>query len=124
MNAMSDEVETHGQPEGDRSGHDSPPLPHTPPMGISAVRPGVIDIYSGDKIDERIFVASGFAEVNEQGCTVLSGEAYPLDDLDKADVDERRSDAVDQLANADNDEERATAEAEIALCDAMLTALE
>jgi hypothetical protein len=40
MNAMSDEVETHGQPEGDRSGHDSPPLPHTPPMGISAVRPG------------------------------------------------------------------------------------
>ena len=89
---------------------------------ISEVRPGVIDIYSGDKIDERIFVASGFAEVNEQGCTVLSGEAYPLDDLDKADVDERRSDAVDQLANADNDEESATAEAEIALCDAMLVA--
>ncbi len=37
---MSDEVETQGHPEGGHAGHDSPPLPHTPPMGISAVRPG------------------------------------------------------------------------------------
>lgn len=37
---MSDEVEAHGHPEGGHAGHDSPPLPHTPPMGISAVRPG------------------------------------------------------------------------------------
>ncbi len=37
---MSDEVETQGHPEGGHAGYDSPPLPHTPPMGISAVRPG------------------------------------------------------------------------------------
>ena len=91
---------------------------------ISEVRPGVIDVYQGDVIDERIFVAGGFAEVNTLGCTVLSGEAYPLDELDKGDVEERRRDAEDQLANAADDEERAAAEAEIALCDAMLTALE
>ena len=91
---------------------------------ISEVRAGVIDVYIDDKIDERLFVAGGFAEVNEKGCTVLSGEAYPLNELDKGDVDERRGDAVDQLANADTDEERAAAEAEIALCDAMLVALE
>ena len=34
---------------------------------ISEVRPGVIDVYQGDVIDERIFVAGGFAEVNTKG---------------------------------------------------------
>ncbi len=90
---------------------------------ISEVRPGVIDIHRAGKVEERIFVAGGFAEVNTKGCTVLSGEAYPLDELDKDDVDERKRDAEEQLANADDDEERAAAEAEIALCDAMLAAL-
>ncbi len=91
---------------------------------ISAVRPGVIDVHRDNAVDERIFVAGGFAEVNERGCTVLSGEAYPLDELDKADVEERRRDAEDQLANADDDDERAEAETELAICDAMLVALE
>ena len=91
---------------------------------ISEVRPGVIDVYKGDTIDERIFVAGGFAEVNTRGCTVLSGEAYPLEELDKGVVEERRRDAEEQLANADDADERAAAEAEIALCDAMLAALE
>jgi len=90
---------------------------------ISEVRPGVIDIYQSGAIETRIFVARGFAEVNERGCTVLSGEAYPLEELDKSDVEERKSDAQDQLANADDDDERAAAEAEITLCDAMLAAL-
>ena len=91
---------------------------------ISEVRPGVIDVYKGDTIDERIFVSGGFAEVNTRGCTVLSGEAYPLEELDKGEVEERRRDAEEQLANADDADERAAAEAEIALCDAMLAALE
>ena len=95
---------------------------HTP--FISAVRPGVIDVHRDNAVDERIFVAGGFAEVNERGCTVLSSEAYPLDELDKADVEERRRDAEDQLANADDDDERAEAETELAICDAMLVALE
>ena len=90
---------------------------------ISEVRPGVIDVYQGDVIDERIFVAGGFAEVNTKGCTVLSSEAYPLDELDKGDVAERKRDAEEVLADADNDDERTAAEAEIALCDAMLVAL-
>ena len=90
---------------------------------ISAVRPGVIDVHKDNAVDERIFVAGGFAEVNSSGCTVLSSEAYPLDELDKADVEERRRDAEDQLANADDDDERASAESELAICDAMLVAL-
>ena len=90
---------------------------------ISEVRPGVIDVYQADKIDERIFVAGGFAEVNEQGCTVLSVEAYPLEDLDPGEVRERLNDAEDELRDADNDHERDAAESEIILCNAMLEAL-
>ena len=90
---------------------------------ISEVRPGVIDVYQADRIDERIFVAGGFAEVNEQGCTVLSVEAYPLEDLDRDEVRERLNDAEDELRDADNDHERDAAESEITLCTAMLEAI-
>ncbi|MFP6741782.1 MAG: F0F1 ATP synthase subunit epsilon [Alphaproteobacteria bacterium] len=90
---------------------------------ISEVRPGVIDVYQGDKIEERVFVASGFAEVNEQGCTVLSNEAYPVEDLDRGDVQERLDAAQADLTDADNDQERDAAETEITLCTAMLEAI-
>lgn len=90
---------------------------------ISEVRPGVIDVYQADKIEERVFVARGFAEVNEQGCTVLSGEAYPVEDLDRGDVQERLDAANEDLRDADNDQERDAAEKEVTLCTAMLEAI-
>ena len=90
---------------------------------ISEVRPGVIDIYQADKVDQRVFVAGGFAEVNEQGCTVLSIEAYPLEDLDRGEVQERLKAAEEDLADANNDQERDAAESEIVLCNAMLEAI-
>ena len=90
---------------------------------ISTVRAGVIDVYDGDKIDQRIFVADGFAEVNERRCTVLSSEAYPVDALDRGEVEERLKAAQDELADADSDDERDKAEAEIAVCEAMLVAI-
>ena len=90
---------------------------------ISEVRPGVIDVYQGDAIDERVFVASGFAEVTERRCTVLASEAYPLEELDRGEVEERLKHAEDELEDADNDDEREAAETEILLCAAMLEAL-
>ncbi len=91
---------------------------------ISTVRPGVISVYQGDRIDERLFVAGGFAEVNERRCTVLAGEAHPVDALDRGAVEARLGAAEDDLKDADNDDERARAEAEIGVCRAMLEALE
>jgi len=37
---MSNEVEGQRQSARGQAGNESPPLPHTPPLGISAVRPG------------------------------------------------------------------------------------
>ncbi|MCH9020139.1 MAG: ATP synthase F1 subunit epsilon [Proteobacteria bacterium] len=90
---------------------------------ISAVRPGVIDIYQGEKIERRLFVSDGFAEVNERRCTVLSSEAYPLEELEREEVVERLRESEDELRDADSDDEREAAEKDIALCEAMLAAL-
>ncbi len=91
---------------------------------ISTVRPGVIDVYQGDRIDERLFVAGGFAEVDERRCTVLSGEAHPVSALDRGEIEARLGAAEDELNDADAPDERAKAEAEIGVCRAMLAALE
>ncbi len=90
---------------------------------ISTVRPGVIDVYQGERIDQRIFVSDGFAEVNERRCTVLASEACPIDALDSAEIEARRKAADDDLRDADTDEERAKAETEIEICEAMAQAL-
>ena len=44
-------------------------LPGHAPL-IASVRPGVIEIYDGREVSDRIFVAGGFAEVTRERCTV------------------------------------------------------
>lgn len=55
---------------------------------ISTVRPGVIDVYEGNRVSERIFVSGGFAEVTPERCTVLADEAMPLSSLERAQIEE------------------------------------
>lgn len=61
-------------------------LPGHSPL-ISMIRPGTIDIYEGNAIVQRIFVASGLAEVTPVGCTVLADEAVPPESLDRAQLE-------------------------------------
>ena len=61
-------------------------LPGHSPV-ISLVRPGVIAIHQDGKVDSRIFVAGGFAEVTPQRCTVLAEVAMPLADIDRGEVE-------------------------------------
>ncbi len=97
-------------------------LPGHAPV-IATVRPGVIDVHQGGRVESRLFVSGGFAEVNERGCTVLSDEAVPVEALERGDVEARLATAEEGLADADSDDERAKAEAEIAIRRAMLAAL-
>ena len=55
-------------------------LPEHAPL-MSLLRPGVIAVYQGDQVDQQLFVAGGFAEVNENGCTVLAERAEPLEEI-------------------------------------------
>ena len=54
---------------------------------ISTLRPGVIDVYEGQVVTERIFVAGGFAEATPERCTVLADEALPPDELDRGAIE-------------------------------------
>ncbi|MBK1836366.1 F0F1 ATP synthase subunit epsilon [Azospirillum sp. YIM B02556] len=90
---------------------------------ISTLRPGVIDVYEGDRIVDRVFVAGGFAEVTEARCTVLAEEAVALADLDRAAVDKQIKDLSEDLDDSKSDAERAAAEAKLAVARAKLDAL-
>jgi F-type H+-transporting ATPase subunit epsilon len=89
---------------------------------ISALRPGVIDTYTGTKVEKRIFVAGGFAEVTGERCTVLAEEAMPVEDIDQSEAEARIASAREALEQADNDLARGQAEMALAVGEAMAAA--
>ncbi len=94
-------------------------LPRHAPM-ISAVRPGVIQVYEGGSVTDSIFVAGGFADVTPARCTVLAEQAVPVGDIDRAQVEQELSDARDDITDAKNDTARHLAEKRVAVAEAML----
>src|ERR1700709_943858 len=72
---------------------------HTPM--IVMLRGGVIDLYEGDRIVDRLFVEGGFAEVTPERCTVLANMAIPLAEVTKADADRRLAEAEAAYEAAD-----------------------
>ena len=49
---------------------------------LSALSPGVVDVYEEDVVTQQFFVINGFAEVTEDRCTVLAEDVILLDKLD------------------------------------------
>ncbi|SOD92233.1 F0F1 ATP synthase subunit epsilon [Caenispirillum bisanense] len=97
-------------------------LPRHAPM-LTTVRPGVLDIYKGGKVESRIFVAGGFAEVNEERCTVLAEEAVRLEQLTGDVVEKRLQAARDASQEADTPAEKAQAQRQLAIAEAMRAAI-
>ncbi len=73
---------------------------HAPLM--SSLQPGVIEVHKDGKLDRRLFVAGGFAQVDGERCTILADEAMPLEKLAEeretlnASLAELREDISDQ----------------------------
>lgn len=97
-------------------------LPRHAPM-ITGVRPGVIDVYENGKIEKRIFVAGGFAEVNETRITVLAEEAIPVADLTAEFVVARIRAAEADIAAATTDHAKREANRRLAIAEAMHSAI-
>jgi F-type H+-transporting ATPase subunit epsilon len=97
-------------------------LPRHAPM-ITGVRPGVIEVYENGKVEKRIFVAGGFAEVNETRITVLAEEAIPMSDLTGEFVVGRIRAAEAELAAATTDHAKREANRRLAVAQAMHAAL-
>jgi F-type H+-transporting ATPase subunit epsilon len=80
-------------------------LPRHAPF-ISTLRPGVLEVYEGGKVKERIFVAGGFAEVTPERLTVIAERAVPVAEIDRSATEQRIKDLRDDLAAAKTDGEK------------------
>ncbi|SFV37932.1 F0F1 ATP synthase subunit epsilon [Hyphomicrobium facile] len=69
---------------------------------ISTLRPGVLDVTAGS-VHKRLFVKSGFVEVDPSRLTVLAETAYDLDDISAATMAEELKTAEAELAAAKDD---------------------
>ena len=68
---------------------------------LSALAPGVIDIYEEDVITDRVFVINGFAEVTGERCTVLAEDVIPVDKLNPEELEETIVKIRAEVDNAD-----------------------
>ena len=91
---------------------------------LSGVRSGVIEIYDGDKISDRIFVAGGFAEVTPKRCTVLAEEAVNLAEVERATVEARIRDNEQAISIASPDEDVTAHTNDLGTGQALLEALD
>ena len=93
---------------------------------IAQLRPGVIDVWDGGRITERIFVGGGFAEVTGERCVVLAETAQPVAEIDRARVVERLEELknVAEVARSTGGSTEHGILAELELNQAMLAAVD
>lgn len=84
-------------------------LPGHAPV-IATLRPGVLDVRAG-AARKRLFVKSGFADVDPGRLTVLAQKAYDVDEMIGAVVASELQLAEAELAAAQSDEARTAADA-------------
>jgi F-type H+-transporting ATPase subunit epsilon len=90
---------------------------------LSSIRPGVVTITlpSGEK--KAVFVANGFADVDDNVCSVVAEEAEPVIEIDRAAVEEKLKTLRESLARAaGNIEQSAPIYAEISAAEEKLKA--
>jgi len=70
------------------------------PMMVT-LRGGVVSLYDGDRVTDTLFVAGGFAEITPERCTVLAGEAMPVNEIERTEAEKRLRDAEEAAAQVD-----------------------
>ena len=88
---------------------------HGPAPLISTVRPGVLEVLQGNKVEQRFMVVGGIAEVTPERCTVLADEAVPFEQVTPDQLAKRERDAEVELSDAATDAEKAVAQKNLAV---------
>ncbi len=81
---------------------------HAPLM--STLKPGVVTIVDSGAKQSRLFVRSGFADVNPAGLTILAEVAVPLEEFDATAVATEIETAGVDVSEAQSDEARRVAQ--------------
>jgi F-type H+-transporting ATPase subunit epsilon len=82
-------------------------LAHHAPL-IAMLKPGILTIRGAGEA-QRIVVVGGFAEVNEDGLTVLADMAVPVEEFDRGSLAAQIKDTEEDVADAADDAARDTA---------------
>ena len=82
---------------------------------ISTVRPGVLEVLQGYKVEQRFMVAGGIAEVTPERCTVLADEAVPFEQVTPEMLADRERVAQEELSDATTDAEKVVAQKNLAV---------
>ena len=69
---------------------------------ISTLRPGEIIIFEKNKVKNLIFIGGGFAEVNDQLCTILAEDVENIDDINRDEALKLLSVAEEEIRAAEN----------------------
>jgi F-type H+-transporting ATPase subunit epsilon len=80
---------------------------------IATLRPGVLDVTAGGS-KRRLFVKSGFAEVDPSRLTVLAQKAYDVEDMTPAIIADEMKTAEAELAAAKDDASKMMADTLVA----------
>ena len=87
---------------------------------ISALRAGIITVEGSNEGAGQVYIDGGFAEIFADRLTVLAEEAVPVDDMDRANIEQRIQEANDELAEAKDGEERRLAESKVSMLQEIL----
>ncbi len=68
---------------------------------IVLLRGGVVTLYQGDEVTDRLYVAGGFCEITAERCTVLADQATPPEEIDRSDAEKRLAEAQADYDAAD-----------------------
>ena len=89
---------------------------------IASLRPGVVRVFAGGSIKERILVTGGFVEVNSERCTVLATLAYNFNDVSRKGLEERLEVIRKIHRDASDEHSKQKAEEEVQLAEAIIEA--
>ena len=87
---------------------------------ISALRAGIITVEGSSEGVGQVYIDGGFAEVVADRLTVLAEEAVPVNDMDRANIEQRIQEANAELAASKDGEERRLAESRVSMLQEML----
>lgn len=73
---------------------------------ILSLNKGIIDVYKGEDVSERLFVGGGFANINESGCTVMANDATPVEDLKEEEIEDYIKTLQAEIDQAIHEEEK------------------
>jgi F-type H+-transporting ATPase subunit epsilon len=74
---------------------------------LAMLEPTELRLYSGESDVVRFAQGEGFLQVSDEGTLILVDEAFPVDDLDSADLKDRLRTAEEALERAEEDSEDA-----------------